>query len=290
MPNGPRPAAATNVVALQADLLGLGFASTCSLGAPLSGSRNEIWQCPAYDQHGEPVVLYVKLSLSPRAMLVEALGAQIASALSLKSPPPFLVQVQSQHVGRPRGQRVIAFASSSAGQKGLAKPLRNLDELLRMLSTHRVAELAAVYDEWIGNDVRSPSDILICPEQGPIFIDHEAAMPDGLDPGATLTNWLADRLMQGMNADERRAFHERLRKRSAAVHRLRLDTVPGVLAVVQGGAALYADLVRFLQLRLGHLDRLLSQRALPEQQYLIPAPDPQPNLTPNVTPNAATTP
>ncbi|RZL38726.1 MAG: hypothetical protein EOP35_05145 [Rubrivivax sp.] len=271
MPEGVL-SASSNVVALQASLLGLGFASTGGLGQRVTGSRNEIWYCHAFDQHGDGVMLYVKLGLPVRAMLVEALAAQVASAIGLKSPPPFLCQLQPHHVGRPRGQRFIAFASAAAGERGLARPLRNLDALLQMLSANKVSDLACVFDEWIANDVRSPSDILICPEQGPIFIDHEAALPEGGDPAGSFTNWLAGRLIDGMDLRERQQLLVRLRKRCAALYRLRMDSPPVVLAVVQGGATLYAELVAFLHERLAHLDRLLSERTVPEQQYLVPLP------------------
>ncbi|MFG6413821.1 hypothetical protein ACG02S_07895 [Roseateles sp. DC23W] len=279
---GTTTQAAQNVVALQASLLGLGFASTGGLGQPVNGSRNEIWQCHGYDELGQPVMLYVKLGLPTRSMLVEALAAQIAAAIGLKSPPAYLCQVQPHHVGRPRGERMLVFASAAAGERGLARPLRNLETLLSILSATKVADLSCVFDEWIGNDVRSPSDILICPEQGPIFIDHEAALPPGIDPAAALTNWLAGRLLEGLDTKERKHLLDRLRRRSAALHRLRLDDPPGVLAVVQGGSALYAELVLFLQQRLEHLDRLLSERALPEQRYLALAPNVPPK-TPHAT-------
>ena len=274
--------AAPNVVAFQATLLGLGLASTGGLGQIVTGSRNEIWQCHAYDQHGQGVMLYLKLGLSTRAMLVEALAAQVASAIGLRSPQPYLCQVHSHHVGKPKGQRFLAFASAAAGERGLARPLRNLDSLLSILSASKVVDLACVFDEWIGNDVRSPSDILICPEHGPIFIDHEAALPHGADPAVALTNWLAGRLLEGLDVAARRQLLERLRRRCAALHRLRLDEAPGVLAVVQGGGALYAELVLFLRQRLEHLDRLLSERTMPEQRYLETLPN-----VPSETPNAA---
>jgi hypothetical protein len=267
MPTPPR----ANVVALPgADLPGLGMAATAFTGSRVTGSRNEIWLCPAYDNHGQPLMLYVKLGLPARAMLVEALCAQLASAMRLDAPEPYLVHVNPVHVGRGRGAKVLAFGSLDVSERSMAKPIRSLDVVLEALERLKIADLAACFDEWIANDVRSPSDILVSPESHLYLIDHEAAMDGATRSDAAVTNWLAARIIERTPAVERPVLLRNLRGRLAALHRIRLSPVPLAVQYCQDGALLYGTLLAFLTDRLTHLDRLLSTRVMPEQGYLSP--------------------
>lgn len=261
-------ASRNNVVALpNAELPGLPVAATSGTGNRISGSRNEIWLCPAYS-NGEPVMLYVKLGLSTRAMLVEALCAQIAQGLKLGSPTPFIVTVNPKHVGRAPGSSVLAFGAEDLCERSMAKPLRNLETLLALLRSHKIADLVTVFDEWIANDVRNPSDILVSPEARLYMIDHEASIADGLRPDQEVTNWLAGRLLESMSDTDRIMFLRQLRARIAALHRVSLTAVPLATQYSPEGVQLYETLLQFLRTRLHHLDELLSRRVMPEQGYL----------------------
>lgn len=260
----------SNVVALPgAELPGLGIAATSGTGNRVEGTRNEIWLCPAYARNTHPLLLYVKLGLSTRAMLVEALCAQLAQCLGLDSPPPFLVAVQPHHVGREPGDKVLAFGAEDLSERSMARPLRNLETLLTLLRDQRVTDLATVFDEWIANEVRSPSDVLVSPEARLYLIDHEASLGEGMRPDQGISNWLAKRLTQTMTgAQERATFLRQLRARLAALHRVKLGTPPTAAALSPDGDRLYRELLGFLRDRLAHLDRLLSERVVPEQGYL----------------------
>lgn len=250
------------------ELPGLPVASTAGLGNRIHGSRNEIWLCPAYVPGPTPVMLYVKLGLGTRAMLAEALCAQLAHALNLDTPPPYLVTVNPAHVGRTRGPLVLAFGSEDVSEHSMARPMRALDDLLQLLRRRKVADLLAVFDEWIANDVRSPSDLLVSPEGRLYLIDHEAALPDALDPGAQVTNWLATQLLEGLSNKDRTLLLRNLRARLPALMRVKLGQPPLAAQYSPDGVAIYTALLHFLRARLAQLDRLLSQRVLPEQGYL----------------------
>lgn len=259
----------SNVVALPgAELPGLGVAATSFAGNRIDGSRNEIWLCPAYGPNADPLMLYVKLGLSTRAMLVEALCAQLAQCLGLDCPTPYIVTVNPRHVGRPRGPHVLAFAAEDVAERSMARPIRAIHKLLEHLRARRVADLACAFDEWIANDVRSPSDILVSPEAHLYLIDHEAALAEGLAPGQPVSNWLAARLVETLSDKERLALLRQLQGRLAALRRVQLDDAPLAAQYSPDGVPIYRALLQFLRLRLAHLDRLLSERIIPEQRYL----------------------
>ena len=270
----------SSVTALPAvDLPGVGIAATAGLGNLITGSRNEIWLCPGFHGDAQPVMLYVKLGLSERAIFIEILAAQLAHALRLPCPTPFLVTVSPHHVGRPRGAQVLAFGSQDVSERSMARPVRALEVLMDLLERAKLDDMAGVFDEWIANDVRSPSDVLVSPEGGMLYlIDHEAAMRDGLAPDATITNWLVSRLVERCDADSRVDLLRRLRARLTALQRVRLAQAPAVAQYSQDGVMLYTSLVQFITDRLQHLDRLLSERVMPEQLYLAaPATQQQPS-------------
>lgn len=269
---------ANNVVALPGvELAGLGVAATSFPGNPVRGSRNEIWLCTGYAADGRQLRLYVKLGLDTRAMMAEALCALLAQCLGLSVPQPYLVTVRPRHVGREGQQPVLAFGSQDLSQHSLAKPLRDLGRLLQLLQARKMADLACVFDEWVANPVRSPTDILVSPESQVYLIDHEGALPAGHAPDQPATNWLAGRLLEGLSDKERAALLRQLRARLAALQRIDLGDAPGAAQYSPDGVATWRQLLQFLRDRLHHLDRLMSERIIPEQRYLPlqpPAHDP----------------
>src|SRR3569832_1028114 len=184
------------------DLPPLRVASTSGTGTQQHGTRNEVWLCPAYSD-GQGVMLYVKPKLSQRALFTEVLAAQLGQCMGLPCPDPYLVTVNLGHVGGARGKRVLAFGSEQVSQRSLARSVPNIDVLVRLLKQFKIAEGIAVFDELIGNSVRSPSDILFDPESGPHLVDHEAAMDALLRPDAAATNWLAQQLIAVTPAGDR---------------------------------------------------------------------------------------
>ncbi len=101
-----------NVTPLKASTLApLRSASTSQKGDRLAGSRNEVWLCAGYDGSGRGVVLYVKPSLGVRSIMVEALAAQVGQCMGLPCPDPYIVTASPQHIGRPRGAKIVAFGS-----------------------------------------------------------------------------------------------------------------------------------------------------------------------------------
>ena len=250
----------------------LGIAATAGTGNRISGSRNEIWLCPAFGMSQEPLMLYLKLGLSTRAMMVEVICAQLAQCVGLESPNPYLVTVNPKHVGRPGGSKVLVFGALDVSSKSMARPIRALDTLLDILRRMKVDDLSCAFDEWIGNDVRSPSDILVSPESRVFLIDHEAALKEGMEVDQSLMNWIAHRLLDGMDVDERLAFLRRVRGRLAALHRVSLGPAPLVTQYSQDGVRIYESLVQFLRARLLHVDQLISERIVPEQGYLKESP------------------
>lgn len=277
MTDRPSTKADGNVIPFPAlHLPHIGIAATCGLGNKISGSRTDIWFCPAYGLDSQPLTLYVKVGLSHRAIMVETLAAQVAQAVGLPTPDPYIVTVKPAHVGQQGSKNLIAFATLDVSTRAMARPARSLDQLFALLEKLKLADLTCAFDEWVANDVRSPSDILICPESRLYLIDHEAAMGEQVAPDSAVTNWLAQQLMLGLTDSERALLLRRLRGRLAAFKRVSLEGSPLAAGYLQDGSAIYQTLVAFLIDRLEHLDRLLSQRIIPEQLYLSPEPAPRP--------------
>lgn len=152
----------------------------------------------------------------------------------------------------------------------MARPVQDLERLLQLLQHRKVADLACVFDEWVANPVRSPSDILVSPDANIYLIDHEAALAEDQFPDQPATNWLANRLIQGLTDKERIALLRQLRGRLAALHRVELEDAPNAAQFSVDGVTIWRTLLQFLRDRLGHLDRLISERIVPEQRYLFP--------------------
>lgn len=213
-------------------------------------------------------MLYVKPQLSTEQTVAEILAAQIAIGLGLPCPQPYLVSISPHCVGRPRGPALTAFGSEQVGPRGLAVPVRSRDILLEMLSALKIAEAVAVLDEFIANDVRGPGDIVFDPANSVWLIDHEAALRSNVTPQAAVTNWLGDRLRERTDFHHRDALLSAFRAQAVKVRKLQIGPVPGFLEKLHGGKDSYLRALEFLHNRLSSLDFLLSQRALPEQQYL----------------------
>lgn len=247
----------------------IGTASVNGSGNRISGSRSDIWLCPAYGPDGQSLLLYVKIGLSDRAIMVEALAAQVAQAIGLRTSDPYIATVRPSFVGKSGSKNLIAFATLDLSTKAMARPVRNLGILFELLNKHKIADVACAFDEWVANDVRSPNDILVCPESGLYLIDHEAAMAENVMPDESITNWIAGQLIGSLSEKERLLLLQRIRGRLAAFRRVVFHDSP-LLAVsyIQDGNAIYQRLVAFLIARLEHLEQLLSQRIFPEQLYL----------------------
>ncbi len=262
------------VIPLHASPLpGLGMASVVATGKKLSGTRSEVWLCQAYDVNAQGLVLYVKPKLPLRALLVEALAAQVGQCMGLPCPDPYLVTVKPTFVGAAPGKQILAFGSVQAGGRGLATPIRDVDFMLETLERLGLAEAACVFDEWIANPVRGPGDVLFDAELGAVFIDHEGAMEPQTSPDAAVTNWIAARIVDRVVPGKKPQLLKAIRARAAAAQRAQLGAAPSVVQMAQDGVAIYQSLLKFLSERLTHLDRLLSARVLPEQAYITKPTD-----------------
>ena len=217
-------------------------------------------------------MLYVKPALTLRQVTAELVVAQVARGMKLPAPQPYLVSVAPHCVGRPRGRAIMAFGSAQVGPRGLASPVKSLDLILRMLQKAKVAEGTAVLDELTANDVRGPGDVLFDPEGHVWLIDHEAALRKGLDPAQTLTNWVADRLKADYDQGDRAPLLTGMRAQAIKAYNLHMHGAPDELQHITGAIEAYEQVLKFMHSRLGHLDRLMSERILPEQQYLQETP------------------
>lgn len=261
----------SNVVPLRAaEAPLLGMASTSATGRRLAGSRNEVWLCEGYTHAAQGIVLYVKPGLSTRAIMVEALAAIVGQCMGLPCPDPYIVTANPRHIGRPAGRKLVAFGSEQMGTSGTVFVVKNLDAMLQFMDKQKITEAVCAFDEFIGNGVRSPSDIVFNPSRGAAIIDHEDAMQASTRPDQAVTNWLAERVMQRTTADQRHLLLKKLRAKAQLAQDGQWDMVPAPVQFDQDGVPAYNQLLEFLRQRLVHLDRLLSTRVLPEQPYLSP--------------------
>ena len=263
----------TNVIPIRrGSLPGIGVASTSSEGTRLSGSRNEVWQCPAYDSDGKGRILFVKPALGLRSILVEVLCAQVGQCMQLPCPTPFIVTANPTHLGRPPGKKIIAFGSELVGR--LSFPINDTDILLRELERQKIADTLFCFDEFIANSVRGRAigftDQIRAFTQSPyVFTSFKNAHRYARykDEEATYL------LVRADPGADRSALLKRLRAKAAAISELQLGPIPSAVQFDQGGVSAYTELLEFLQARLGELDRLLSQRVLPQQSYVKPIED-----------------
>lgn len=247
-------------------------ASVHSPGERISGSRNEVWLCPAYSG-STTLLMYVKPFLGIRQIVAELVGAQVGLCLGLPCPPPFLVSVAPHHVGGPRGgQARLTFGAQHVGPASRAFPVRSLSVMLEMLKKTRHAEGTCLLDEWIANAVRGPGDILFDASKAVWLVDHEAAFDPNVRPDEAVTNWLANELAQGLNRTQRADFLARLAAKLRPVADSRLGRMPPELQAAERGPEAYRAVIEFLEARLNHLGDLLSKRMLPEQLTLSNLP------------------
>lgn len=261
--------AKNKVVSLPSALLpGLSSAATSSPGVKIDGSRCDVWLCQAYSSDGRGLMLYVKPHIGLNALLAECLAAQLGQCMDVPCPEPFIVTIKPQHVGLPQGPSLLGFGSAQVGANGLARLIKDREVLLQTIQQFKLTEKVCAFDEWIANPVRSPADILFCPGSGLAFIDHESALTADLDPSGAVTNWLADRVLEVLPENKQVDFLKALRARVSAAHRIDLNEIPVAVQFSQDGPATYRSLLHFLTTRLAQLDRLLSQRVLPQQRYI----------------------
>ena len=81
------------------------------------------------------------------------------------------------------------------------------------------------------------------------------------------------RLTERVKPIDRPALLRSLRAKIVVAHRAKLKPIPSTVQVAQDGIMIYTALLDFLEKRLQHLDKLLSQRVMPDQIYLT---EPQP--------------
>lgn len=243
------------------------FATVHTAGVRVSGSRNAVWLCPAYSGAAECMV-YVKPTLNTRQVVAELLCAQVAIAMGLPCPQPFLIGVGPHHVGEPRGRTRLTYGCQQVGGRSTARVIRDLDLVFDALQKAKAHDGLSVLDEWVANSVRHERDLVFDLRSTVWIIDHEAALPRGVAPDEALTNWLADRLRERTDPDKRAEVLAALRKRAARTRALRLSGPPPGLEKLAEGPETWHEVVEFLHARLHQLDRLLSQRLLPSQTYL----------------------
>ena len=247
-------------------------ASVHSPGERISGSRNEVWLCPAYSG-SSTLLLYVKPFLSVRKIVAELVGAQVGICLGLPCPPPYIVSVAPHLIGGPRGPSRLTFGAQHVGPHSRAFPVRSLSVMLEMLRKTKHAEGTCLLDEWIANSVRGPGDLLFDTQKAVWLIDHEGAFEASTRPDEAVTNWLATQLLEGLTRAQRTDFLTRLNLKLQPLANARLGRMPPELSQADRGPETYRAVIEFLEARLAHLGDLLSKRVLPEQMTLDDIPE-----------------
>lgn len=213
-------------------------------------------------------MIYVKPRLSVRQIVAELLSSQLAISAGLPCPQPYLVNLKPQFVGGPRGAPEFCFGCEQVGSSSAVQSVKNLAIALEMLKKAKAAEGVAVLDEWIANPVRHTNDILFNPEGAVWLIDHEGALAAGLSPGEAVSNWLAMCLKNGLPVADRVKLLSMLRVKSSSAQAPKIGRPPVELGHIPSGMDLYRAAMEFLRQRVHELDRLISQRIVPEQGYL----------------------
>lgn len=133
--------------------------------------------------NGESPLAYVKL-LSTRRLINEFVASQLARALSLLSPAPYLVLVDPADYGEVLGRLgheggpVLGFGTRALAGNPLSKRL-NLDDASHsnvFFKYLKQWQAIAAFDSWIGNEDRHRANIVLDDRLQVWAIDHEQSL------------------------------------------------------------------------------------------------------------------
>ncbi|ELB2246559.1 hypothetical protein QNZ72_000921 [Vibrio parahaemolyticus] len=144
---------------------------------------NPTWKAHVLHNDSSISVSYVKL-IDARKIFIECFCAVLGRSIGLPIPKPFLVNVphESLSCSVPDGQSCIAFGSEDAAYPSFRRKFnQSQPEAMRLLKAYSKILDVSVFDEWIGNGDRNIGNILYDGKSLFNFIDHELALPKGLN-------------------------------------------------------------------------------------------------------------
>ncbi|MFT4927514.1 MAG: hypothetical protein ACI8WB_003625 [Phenylobacterium sp.] len=141
---------------------------------------------PTYKAHVQTdegvKVAFVK-QLDMRALYVECVCAVIGRTLNLPIPAPIIVRITNAAMPTiPANSSILAFGSEDAQHPSFRRFInRDSEEAMAQLKGFAKTLDVGVFDEWIANWDRNIGNILYDGKDEFYFIDHENAIPEGLN-------------------------------------------------------------------------------------------------------------
>lgn len=226
----------------------------------------------AWAGNGEFFRVFVKPFRSYQ-LVREVLCNLLASALGLPVPRAVLLDVSSS----PEGRRLLDLHGEGKFAFGVERRGVDLRQVLRrnrrtedMLLEWALLPRAIAFDEWVGNEDRTASNLLFEGRGHYLLIDHEQALPAGFAPTTKIRNGLAQHAKALGSAGEHQVFAGRVKKELAQFASISLDNVR---RATLGGAwkaePELSECIRLLEDRLPSLPSLVDQEFASSQGRLL---------------------
>lgn len=236
---------------------------------PFGSSNSPVYYGLLETARGGRTAAYFK-RLTLRAILVEIFCAQLARALELPCPTPYLSVGRGCDFGIGTDAPVYLFASQASEHPTLAAILNDPQEAVQILARAKLLHRVIVFDEWIANPDRGLKNLLLDSASGVQLIDHEEALASHVQPPDVVSNWLLDRAAEALSQTDRWAAMNRLRQETRTMYEVPAFVVSQHAHVqwTQGGTAALAALLDLAEQRRHAVDQLLRAKLMPDQGNL----------------------
>jgi len=241
-------------------------------GVPFNDHNvNPTWKAHVQTPEGVKVA-FVKL-VEPRALYVECACAVIGRSLGLSIPAPLIVKVTNTALASvPAGKIHLAFGSEDAKYPSFRRYMNSdSQEALEKLASFSKTLDVGIFDEWIANWDRNIGNMLYDGKDDFYFIDHENAIPKGLEHGEPASD---NQILRCLYSNLSEFEKHRLGKGVDTDFAPKVRSIPFALLAEKTLASYYLEdheitqIVDFLTARVNSIKTLFSHRVGVKQQGL----------------------
>ena len=206
---------------------------------------------------GRPALVVVKRL--PRFQLVrEVVCSLLAELVGIPVPTPYVLDTQGSEwdEGEPR----YVFGTGYEGYSDLLSPARESPVAVQRLLQWPSFLAAVGFDEWIANEDRTLSNLLVAGRRDFLLIDHGEALPNHMGDDTKLRNGLARHLVASESSANRHDLVQSVK--AACVHFGAVELAPLETAGMVGswnGNPEFSACLRLLHRRLSALPALIEE-------------------------------